>query len=149
MKTITLILICLLNTLFVTAQNNKLKIIGAYYYGQQTSKDIHICAIEVTGDVNLIGDPDDITFANADNNKSTGYAIDDFSFLSPDGKQQWINLPSSFDKKHIRAVMITGVPKGIKRIKLQYDASDISDAAKISGNYPLLLPIAKRIKHKG
>ena len=128
-------------------QSDKLKIVGAYNYPAQPQSKFRIIAIEVIGDLNLIGDPDDITFIDAETKKATGFAIDDFAFLSPDGKQVWMNLPKTFDTNKIRAVLIVGIPKTLKRIKMQYAETDISDAAPVKGSFPLLPPIAKRIKH--
>lgn len=133
----------------ISAQNNKLKIVGAYNYGTSSlKKDIRIIAIVVKGDVNMIGDPDDISFINAETGKNTGYAIDDFSFLSPDGKEAWINLPKDFNRWMVYAVFITGVPKELKKVKLSFDGVDISDAAMISGSFNTLPPVGKRIKHR-
>lgn len=127
---------------------DKLKIIGAYNYGTAKNKNVKIVAIEVTGDINLIGDPDDIRFVNAETGQMTDYAIDDFSFLSPDGKQAWQYLPEGFDRKNVRAVFIVGAPLDLRKIKLIYDGLDISDAAYIKGSYPPLPPMGKRIRNR-
>lgn len=129
------------------AQENLLHITGAYYYSESATPGVDIIAVVVEGNLNLIGDPDDLIFVDADHNKSAGYSIDDCSFLSPDGKEVWTNLPEGFNNKMVHVVFIVGVQKNIKRIKIEFDGKDISDACTIEGNYPLLPPVNQRINH--
>lgn len=92
----------------IIAQNDKLKIVGAYNYGTSPKKDIRVIAIVVKGNVNNIGDPDDVNFIDVETGKNLGYGVDDFSFLSPDGKEAWINLPKDFNRKWFMLFLLLG-----------------------------------------
>lgn len=129
------------------AQENMLHITGAYHYSESAAPGIENIAVVVEGNLNLIGDPDDLTFVDADSDESTGFAIHDCSFLSPEGNEVWINLPGGYNKQMVHEVFIVGIQKNIKRIKIKFDGADISDACAIEGTYPLLPPVSQRINH--